>query len=157
MSATKGHQRGHSWRRLLLLGAVAMLVLLLAAAFAAAGQKDKDRSEPKRAVLLNKAPTLHFVRGTLRRDANNGWTLNGDRPVLFTSESLVRDSVTGNQKAFPAEGRVAILSGHYAGASLVVHTCTLRDPYREQERVGTLDLDANPGAGLPTMPVRTPQ
>ena len=157
MSATKGHQSGHSWRRFLLLGAVAMLVLLLAVAFAAAGQKDKDRSEPKRAVLLNKAPTLHFVRGTLQRDGFNGWTLNGDRPVLFTGESLVRDSVDGNQKAFPAEGRVAILSGHYAGASLVVHACTLRDPYREQERVGTLDLDAIAGAGLPTMPVRTPQ
>ena len=157
MSATKGHQSGHSWRRLLLFGAVAMLVLLLAAAFAAAGQKDKDRSEPKKAVLLNKAPTLRFVRGTLRRDASNRWTLNGDRPVIFTSESLVRDGVTGNQEAMPSEGRVAIISGHHAGASLVVHTCTLRDPYREQERVGTLDLDANAGAGLPKMPVQTPK
>ncbi len=157
MSATKGHQSGHSWRRLLLFGAVAMLVLLLAAAFAAAGQKDKDRSEPKRAVLLNKAPTLHFVRGTLRRDARNGWTLNGERPVLFTSESLVRDSVTGDQEAYPAEGRVAILSGYYGGASLVVRTCTLLNPYRDQERVGTLNLDLNAGEGLAKMPVRTPQ
>jgi len=157
MSATKGHQSGHRWRRLLLLGAVAMLVLLLAAAFAAAGQKDKNRSEPKRAVLLNKAPTLYFVRGTLQRDGFNGWTLNGDRPVIFTGESFVRDSVTGNQKAFPTEGRTVIISGAYAGASLVVRTCTLLNPYRDQERVGTLDLDAIAGEGLQKMPAHTPQ
>lgn len=158
MSATNRPQNGHGKQRLLLLlTGVTMLVLLLAVAFAAAGQKEKNRSEPKKAVMVNEAPKIDFVRGTLRRGAYDNWTLDGDQPVLFTKDSFVRDDLTGATNAAPTEGRTAIINGHYVGATLVVRTCCLLDPFRDQESIGTRDLDADPDGGLPTMSASTPQ
>jgi hypothetical protein len=147
MRAKLSKQTKNRWRRLTLLGLATLMVMLLAAAAGSAGTYMSSCDQPQKAQRLDKAPMLHFERGTLQRDAFSRWTLDGETALVFTRKSVVFDKVTGVQTGELREGRPVLLSGHYVGSSLVVHTCSLLDPYQKTASTIPIDLEAAIASG----------
>ena len=137
-------QTENRWRRLAL---VALATLMLTLVVTAVSTNQSRCDQPQKAQRLNKAPTLHFERGTLRRDAYRRWTLDGETALVFTRQSVVFDKVAGVQTGELREGRPVSLSGHYVGSSLVVHTCSLLDPYQKSDSTIPIDLEAAIASG----------
>ena len=135
------------WRRLALVVLAALMLTLVVTAVGTAGTNKNSCDQPQKAQRLNKAPTLHFERGTLRRDAFRRWTLDGETALVFTRQSVVFDKVTGVQTGELREGRPVLLSGHYVGSSLVVHTCSLLDPFQKPDSTIPIDLEAAIASG----------
>jgi hypothetical protein len=140
-------QTKNRWHRLTLLALATLIVMLLAAAVGSAGTYKSSCDQPQKAQRLDKAPKLHFERGTLQRDAFSRWTLDGETALVFTRQSVVFDKVTGVQTGELREGRLVLLSGHYVGSSLVVHTCSLLDPYQKPVSTIPIDLEAAIASG----------
>jgi hypothetical protein len=133
-----------------------VLVVALVAALAVPSalawglKKSKDRKPPQRARCLNRAPTLHFERGTLQRSGHHGWLLDS-RPIAFTKESRVVDQLDPGVRTSPREGRTAVVMGHRIGGTLVVRQATLLDPWAEVE-VNVTVLPGEEETVLPPMP-----
>ena len=140
-------QTENRWRRLALVALATLLLTLIATAVGTAGMNQSRCDQPQKAQRLNKAPTLHFERGTLRRDAYRRWTLDGETALVFTRQSVVFDKVAGVQTGELREGRPVSLSGHYVGSSLVVHTCSLLDPFQKSDSTIPIDLEAAIASG----------
>jgi len=147
MRAKLSIQTENRWRRLTLLGLATLMLTLVVTAVGTAGTYKSSCDQPQKAQRLNKAPTLHFERGTLQRDAFSRWTLDGETALVFTRKSVVFDKVTGVQTGELREGRPVLLSGHYVGSSLVVHTCSLLDPYQKTASTIPIDLEAAIASG----------
>lgn len=140
MMTAMTNRDGRRLRRLLVFAAVVLLVLAMAGAAGAWGKKKK--SKPKVGKNLNKAPTLYFESGTLRRGSFSGWNLDDKTPVAFTERTVIIDEANGNQIVEqPYEGRRVAVSGTYASGTLVLRTCKMRDPMNVNEHQETLTME----------------
>jgi hypothetical protein len=128
------------WATRLVLVAALIAAVAVPSALALGLKKDKNHKPPQRARCLNRAPTLYFERGTLQRDGFRSWLLDG-RPVAFTKQSCVVDELAPGSPASPHAGRIAVVTGHKVGGTLVVHQATLLDLWTEVE----VDITALPG------------
>lgn len=142
-------QRGFDWRRLGLVISVAILIVTMTApsVLAWGRSRDNDPEPMRKAKCLDRAPTLHFNRGTLSRDGFRGWLLN-NTPVVFTSESRITDQLNPTREASPVEGRIAVVTGPRVGTTIIVRQAVLLDPWAEIE----VNVTAQPGEAESVIP-----
>ncbi len=123
---SRSGRRSRNWIALAVLCGCALL--LTSTDSQAWGWKKKPKQAPKKAMNLDKAPSLDFKRGTLNRDHRGQWRI-GTMVLHFTEKSSLRDQRSRGNKAKPAEGREIIVMGYQRGGVFVVRRGTLLEPY----------------------------
>ena len=120
-------------RLLLALAAAGLLV----AAAAVAGDPMGLRLLPKhKGTRLTSKPRLCFVTGELRTGRHGTWQLADGTQLQVRDDMEWLEETSGNP-AYPASGRLALITGQRLGNVIVVRQATLLSKQRQIEAMGT--------------------
>lgn len=114
-------------------------------------EKTEEEMTPRR---FDKYPSMHFMGGTLTRDAHSGWKL-GETPLFLGADCVI--TVEDSDEGFLEEGREAVVMGSMIGGSIsAVSILVMKPAYRNMGLAQSKELKEagpNPNVGKIVKPV----